>query len=91
MYIRDSLYNTLFLTRLPLELTSFRTGQIAKEDRTHTVNTILKSAHFLVTLSRTSWHDTHRVTIVSCPMPSLSDKIAFIRAPELCRSHRSTL
>jgi hypothetical protein len=50
MYIRDSLYNTLFRRRLPLAVTSFWTGQFAKERRTHTVNPTLKSAYFLVTL-----------------------------------------
>ena len=56
--------------RLPLAVTSFWSGQIAKEPRTPTVNTVLKSAHFLVTLPRTSWHDTCRFTVVYCPIPS---------------------
>ena len=63
MYIRDSLYNTLFWRRLPSAVTSMWTGQIAKEHRTHTVNSILESAHFLMTPPRGSWHDTRRVTV----------------------------
>jgi hypothetical protein len=73
MYIRDSLYNTLFRRRLPLAVTSFWTGQIAKEHRTHTVNPVLKSAHSLVTLPRLSWHDTCWVT--SCRLPYIRTMI----------------
>ena len=67
MYIRDSIYNTLFWRRLPLALTSFWTGQIAKEYRTHTVNSIMKSVHFLVNFPRASWYDTRRVTVCLLP------------------------
>ena len=63
----DSLYNILFRRRLPLAVTSFWTGQFAKEYRTHTVNSVLKSSHFLVTLPRASWHDTCRVTVCRLP------------------------
>ena len=63
----DSVYNTLFWRGLPSALTSFWTGQFAKEHRTHTVNSILKSAHFLVTLPRASWHDTRQVTVCLLP------------------------
>ena len=66
-YCRDSLYNTLFRTRLPSAVTSFWTGQIPKEHRTHTVNSILKSAHSLVTLLRAFWHEKCRVTICRLP------------------------
>jgi hypothetical protein len=71
IYIRESLYNTLFRRRLPLALTSFWTGRFAKKNilvvRTHTVNPILKSAHFLGTLPRASWHDTCRATVCRVP------------------------
>jgi hypothetical protein len=63
----DSVYNTLFWGGLPSALTSFWTGQFAKEHRTHTVNSILKSAHFLVTLPRAFWHDTRQVTVCLLP------------------------
>ena len=67
MYIRDSPYNTLFWRGLPSALTSFWTGQFAKEHRTHTVNSILKSTHFLVTLPCASWYDTRQVTVCLLP------------------------
>jgi hypothetical protein len=67
MYIRDSLYNSLFWRGLPSALTSFWTGRLAKEHRTHNVNSILKRAHFLVILSRASWHDTRQVTVCLLP------------------------
>jgi hypothetical protein len=67
MYIRDSLYNTLFWRGLPPALPSFWTGRFAKEHRTHTVNSILKSAHFLVTIPRASWRDTRQVTVCLLP------------------------
>ena len=50
-----------------MAVTSFWTGQIAKDHRTHTVNSVLKSARFLVTFLRVSWHDTRRVTICLLP------------------------
>ena len=50
-----------------MAVTSFWTGQIAKEHRTHTVNSVLKSAHFLVIFTRVSWHDTRRVTVCLLP------------------------
>ena len=59
----DSLYNTLFRTRLPLAITSFSTDRFAIEYRTHNLNSILKSVHFLVIFPRASWHDTCRVTV----------------------------
>ena len=43
MYIRDSLYNTLFRRGLPLAVTSFWTGRFAKEHRTHIVMRKLSS------------------------------------------------
>ena len=66
-FIRDLRYNTLFWTRLPPALTSFWNGRFAKEDRTHTVNLILKSAHFLVIFLRALWHDTRRVSVCQKP------------------------
>ena len=50
-----------------MAVTSFWTGQIAKDHRTHTVNSVLKSARFLVTFLRVSWHDTRRVTVCLLP------------------------
>jgi hypothetical protein len=67
MYIWDSQYKKLFWRRLPSALTSFWTGRFAKERGTHAVNSILKSAHFLVTLPRASWHDTRWVTVCLLP------------------------
>ena len=50
-----------------MAVTSFWTDRIAKVHRTHTVNSILKSAHFVVTLPRASWHDTRRVMVCLLP------------------------
>jgi hypothetical protein len=66
----DALYNTLFRRGLPLAVTSFWTGQFAKEHRTHTVNPVLKSAHFLVTLPRASSHDTCSSRVTRYGMPA---------------------
>jgi hypothetical protein len=48
-------------------LTSFWTGRITKDHRTHTVNSVLKNAHFLVAPPRAPWHDTCRVTRYGMP------------------------
>ena len=45
----------------------FATFHIAKAHRTHPVNSVLKRAHFLVTFSRASWHDTRQVTVCLLP------------------------
>jgi hypothetical protein len=48
MFIRDSLYKILFgQDLLPLGLTSFWTGRIAKEHRSDTGTTIMTRTHFL--------------------------------------------
>jgi hypothetical protein len=72
----DVLYNctTKYLVRFKFLvyysthfLTSFWTGRFAKEHRTHTVNSILKNAHFLVILPRAPWHGTRRVMVCFLP------------------------
>ena len=77
MYIRDPYIRSfsekttsrtnLILDRSDRKSTSFWTGQIAKAHRTHPVNPVLKRAHFLVTFSRASWHDTRQVTVCLLP------------------------
>ena len=82
MYIRDVLYKsfsekTASGTNLNLERSD------CKEHRTHTVNSVLKSARFLVTLPRASWHDTRRVTVCSLPHPLvIGEDCLYTRARE---------